>query len=78
MTIMRFIVLLLLLIPSATAYIDPGTGGYIITAMWGWLVSIFGIAIAFLLKFYKHKVKKHLWWIFILFGVVLVSMQEKK
>ena len=56
----KIILVLLLIIPSVYAYIDPGTGGYLLSSLWGWLVGFFVVLFAIIIHFFKHKVKK--WW----------------
>jgi hypothetical protein len=56
--------LFLLLIPSAFAYIDPGTGGYLISVVWAWVVGVLALGSAVLIHFFKFTLKnkiQHLW-----------------
>ncbi|MFC1753550.1 arylsulfotransferase family protein [Thermoproteota archaeon] len=42
-------------------YIDPGTGGYLLTSLWGWLVGIFTVVITIIVHFFRVQLKG--WWI---------------
>ena len=45
---------------SKRGYIDPGTGGYLLSSLWGWIVGLFTIILAFIIHFFKFKVRT--WW----------------
>ncbi len=40
------------------AYIDPGTGAMILSQLWIILVTVFGTAVAFLVKYFWKPIKK--------------------
>lgn len=44
------------LIPNLFGYIDPGTGGYLISSLWSWLVGIVTLLFAVVIRFFKYKV----------------------
>jgi hypothetical protein len=48
------------LIPNIFGYIDPGTGGYLISSLWSWLIGIVTLVFAVVIRFFKYKV-----WFFI-------------
>jgi len=56
------------------AYIDPGTGGYLISSLWGWLVGFLALVFGVILRFFKYNVKNFiLKYKFIsLFGFILI------
>jgi hypothetical protein len=61
---LNLVLLFLLLIPSAFAYIDPGTGGYLISVAWAWLVGALALGSAVIIHFFKFTLKNkalHLW-----------------
>ena len=55
--ILYILLLFILSIPSAYAYIDPGTGGYLISSLWSWIVGFFALASAIILNFFRHKLR---------------------
>ena len=59
--LLYMVLALLLMIPSAYAYIDPGTGAYLVPSLWGWLVGLFTLILAAVAHFFKSRVK--IWWI---------------
>lgn len=52
-------ILILLIIPSVHAYIDAGTGGYILSSIWIAIVGVFAFVSATIIHFFKHKLKNH-------------------
>jgi hypothetical protein len=44
------------LIQNIFGYIDPGTGGYLISSLWSWLIGIVMIVFAVVIRFFKYKV----------------------
>jgi hypothetical protein len=69
------------LIPNIFGYIDPGTGGYLISSLWSWLVGMFALLFAVVIRFFKYKVwffcKKYKYYVlpvFILFVGVGVKL----
>ena len=54
-----YLILILLIMPSVHAYIDPGTGGYLLYSMWGWLVGIATLIAALVVHFFKYRLKSH-------------------
>lgn len=44
------------LIPNIFGYIDPGTGGYLISSLWSWLVGMVTLIFAIVIRFFKYKV----------------------
>lgn len=45
-------------LPSAFAYIDPGTGGMIIGSLWLVIAGIFAIIFGFIVKYFSQPIKK--------------------
>ena len=52
-----FILGLLFVMPLGFAYIDPGTGGYLLQAMWQYVVAMFAFASAFVIHFFRFTLK---------------------
>lgn len=44
------------LIPNIFGYIDPGTGGYLISSLWSWIVGMVTLIFAIIIRFFKYKV----------------------
>ncbi|MFT4326091.1 MAG: hypothetical protein ACMXYK_01165, partial [Candidatus Woesearchaeota archaeon] len=53
-----FIFVLLISFPVSFAYIDPGTGGYLLQAVWQYIVASLAFVTAFVIHFFRFKVKK--------------------
>jgi len=53
-------IILLFTIPSAYAYIDPGTGGYLLSTVWAWIVGAVTFIAVGIAHFFKHQLRK--WW----------------
>ena len=70
----------LFVLPFAHAYIDPGTGGYLISSLWAYVVGGVTFLLAFLIHFFRFTLKrwvryiytKHRW-IFIAFPLVIIA-----
>ena len=58
--IVGLIVIVLLTVPAASAYIDPGTGGYLLSSLWGWFVGLATLAFVVVGHFFRHTLKN--WW----------------
>jgi hypothetical protein len=63
------------LIPNIFGYIDPGTGGYLISSLWSWLVGIVTLVFAVVIRFFKYKV----WFIckkykYIVFPILIIIL----
>ena len=43
---------------SASAYIDPSTGGVLLNTIWPFVVDVFSATLAFLLKWFWKPIKK--------------------
>ena len=43
---------------SALAYIDPGTGGVLMSTIWPLIVAVFSAVIAFFVKWFWKPIKK--------------------
>ncbi len=55
--ILLFIITIFLFhIQIALAYIDPGTGGYLISVIWQYIVAFFAFIGATIIFFFKHRV----------------------
>ena len=54
--ILPLLLITILTFPSALAYIDPGTGGYLISVLWQYIVAGLAFTTASILYFFKHKV----------------------
>jgi hypothetical protein len=69
-----FVLLLLILVQSSFAYIDPGTGGYLISVVWQYIVAFFAFVSASIVFFFKHKV--FVWWQnkWVKFSVILSAL----
>ncbi|MBU0614902.1 MAG: arylsulfotransferase family protein [Nanoarchaeota archaeon] len=53
-------IIILLIIPSASAYIDPGTGGYLLSSLWAWIAGAATFVLAVLVHFFKYRLWR--WW----------------
>lgn len=42
----------------ALAYIDPGTGGVLMSTIWPFIVAVFAAVIAFFVKWFWNPIKK--------------------
>jgi hypothetical protein len=62
--IILFLAFLFILPITAYAYIDPGSGGYLITSILAMVGGVFAVASAFVIHFFRHtvfKFFKYLW-----------------
>ena len=48
--------LISLAIPFSFAYIDPGTGGYLISSLWAYIVGIFTFVFAIVVRFFRYTI----------------------
>lgn len=49
--------LALAITPYAQAYIDPGTGGYLISSLWAWIVGVVAVMFAGVTHFFKYRLR---------------------
>lgn len=55
--ILHLLFIITLTATQTYAYIDPGTGGYLLSSLWSTIVGFFALILGFLLRFYRYKVK---------------------
>lgn len=48
----------LLSMPLTYAYLDPGTGGVILSSIWPLIVAFFAAAVAFIVKWFWKPIKR--------------------
>lgn len=82
--LLSLILITLFSIQNLFAYIDPGTGGYLISSIWSYIVTFVVIIFGYILNFFKHTLKnlfiKHklisisLLSITIIFSAVLINI----
>lgn len=53
----KFFISFLFLIPMSFSYIDPGTGGYLISSIWSSIVGFFALLIGVIIRFFRHTLK---------------------
>ncbi|MEM3370376.1 MAG: hypothetical protein QW471_01640 [Candidatus Woesearchaeota archaeon] len=53
-----YLLTFLLLLPSVSAYIDPGTGGIVVGSIWPYLLFIFSVIAGFFIKILFRPMKK--------------------
>lgn len=73
--IITFVLVLILLNQNSFAYIDPGTGGYLIQSLWAWIVGVAAFLVAIIGHFFRVTLVlwiKHLWNYF-KFGILVIG-----
>jgi len=53
----NLIIISLIFIPSCFAYIDPGTGGYLISSIFSFILGFFALVLGIVLRFFRHTLK---------------------